>query len=90
MIHHRQRLALRLETGHDLSSVHARFDDLEGDTAADWFLLFGYIHKAATPFANLLAQFVVADARAGLLLRRERDSDCASVHSSLGWSLCRF
>ena len=31
MVHHRQRLALRLEPGDDLPGVHAQLDDLERD-----------------------------------------------------------
>jgi hypothetical protein len=34
MVHHRQRLPLRLEARDDLAGVHARLDYLDGHTAA--------------------------------------------------------
>ena len=65
MIHQRQRLPLGLKPGDDLFGVHAQLDDLERDPAADRFLLLGHINHAAAAFANLLEQFVTADAVAG-------------------------
>ena len=67
MVHHRQRLPLGLEAGDDLLGVHAELDDLERDAAAHRFLLFGHIDDAAAAFADLLEQFVAADAVAGPL-----------------------
>ena len=58
MVHHRQRLPLRLEPGDDLLGVHAQLDHLEGHFAADRLLLFGHIDHAAAAFADLLQQLV--------------------------------
>ena len=70
MVHHRQRLAFRSEAGNDLARVHTWLDNLEGNAAADRLLLFGYINNPTSAFTDLLAQFVMTDARAGLFLRR--------------------
>ena len=67
MVHQRQGLALGFEPGDDLLGVHAQLDDLEGDPAADGLLLLGHIDHPAAAFADLLEQFVVADAVAGFL-----------------------
>ena len=65
MVHHGQGLALGLEAGDDLPGVHAQLDDLEGDTAADRFLLLGHVNHAHAAFADFLEQLVAADHRAG-------------------------
>ena len=70
MFHHGQRLALRLETGHDLLGVHAQLDDLERHTAADRLLLFGHIDRAKTAFADFFEQFVTANGITRLLSYR--------------------
>ena len=67
MIHQGQRLPLGFEAGDDLLGVHAQLDDLERDPAANRFLLLGHINHAAAAFADLLEQFVAADAVAGFL-----------------------
>ncbi len=72
VVHQRQRLALGLEASHHLPGVHAQLDDLEGDTAADGFLLLGHIDHPAAAFANFLEQLVVADAIAGFAAGRDR------------------
>src|SRR5262249_38494978 len=54
VIHQRQRLTLRLETGNDLGGVHPRLDDLEGDAAAHRLLLLGHVNKAKAAFADSL------------------------------------
>jgi len=65
MLHHRQRLALSFEAGDDLPGVHAQLDDFERNAAANRFFLFRHIDDAAPAFADLLEEFVVADAVAG-------------------------
>jgi hypothetical protein len=64
MVHQRQRLALRLEPGHDLSRIHAQLDDLEGHAPSHGFLLLRHEHHPAAAFTNLLQQFVAAYPRA--------------------------
>ena len=61
MVHHRQRLPLRLEARDDLLGVHAQLDDLERDAPADRLLLLGHIDHAAAAFADFLEQFVAAN-----------------------------
>jgi hypothetical protein len=60
MIHHRQGLALGLETGHDLLGVHAQFDDLESDAALDGFELLRQEHRPHAALAQLLDDLVPA------------------------------
>ena len=69
MIHDGQRLPFGLEAGDDLRRVHARLDDLDGNHAADRLFLFGQEDDAHAAFAELLKQFVGADACAGRLGR---------------------
>ena len=54
MVHQRQCLPLRFETGDDLFGVHAELDDLERHAPADRLFLFGHIDDAAAAFADLL------------------------------------
>jgi hypothetical protein len=56
MIHHRQRLPLRLEPRDHRLGVHAQLDDLQRDAAAHGFGLLGDIDHAATAFAHFLQQ----------------------------------
>jgi len=49
MVHNRQRLAFGLETGDDLSRVHARLDDLQSHLASDWILLLGHVDGCPCP-----------------------------------------
>ena len=51
MVHHRQRLALRFESGHHLTRVHPGLDDLEGNASVGRLLL-GQIHHAHSAFAE--------------------------------------
>ena len=66
MVHHRQRLPLRLEPGDHLPGVHAQLDDLERDPPAHRLGLLGHVDHAAAAFAELLASLVPADDVAGL------------------------
>ncbi len=66
MVHHRQRLPLRLEPGDHLLGVHSRLDDLQGHLAPDRLLLLGHEDDAEAAFADLLQELVAADDRAGL------------------------
>src|SRR5208282_6682571 len=47
VIHHRQRLPLGFEAGHHRLGVHTQLDNLERDSTADRFSLFGDIDNAA-------------------------------------------
>jgi hypothetical protein len=67
MIHQGERLSLGLKAGDDVFGVHAEFDNLDGNLATDRFLLLRQVNDTATPFANLLQQFVTADSISGLL-----------------------
>jgi hypothetical protein len=87
MIHHRQRLAFRFEAGDDLFGVHPQLDHLQRHPAAHWFLLFGHIDQATAALADLLEQFIMADAVAGLFARggsveRQRSSHWRDVGPS--------
>jgi len=61
MIHQRQRLPFRFETGHHLARVHSDFDDFERDAAFDRPLLLGHIDVAKAAFADFLQELVIAD-----------------------------
>jgi hypothetical protein len=61
MVHQGQSLSLYLEPCDYRFSVHPRFNDLQGDTAANWSFLVGHINDPATPFSNLLKQLVRTD-----------------------------
>src|SRR5262249_34920816 len=63
--HQRQRLALGLEAGDDLTAVHARLDDLERHLAADGLLLLGDEDQAHAALTDLLHQLVRAEDRPG-------------------------
>src|SRR6267378_2766037 len=58
VVHQRQRLSFSLKTGNDAFSVHARFNDLQGDPTTDRLFLFGHENNPATTFSNLLQQLV--------------------------------
>src|SRR5262245_61391080 len=60
MIHQCQRLPLRLESGNDTPRVHPWPNDFQRDLAMNRLLLFRQVNHAATPFADLLQQFVSA------------------------------
>jgi hypothetical protein len=68
VVHQRQRLPLGFKAGDHVLGVHAELDDFERDPAANRLLLFGHVNHTAAPFANLLQQFVAADAVTGLVL----------------------
>ena len=72
MIHHRQRLPLRLEARDDLPAVHARLDDLQRDLAADGVGLLRHVDHAHPPAANLFQQFVSANGRTDAVRGRHR------------------
>ena len=67
VIHQRQRLALRLEAGDDLASIHARFNDFQGHRAADGMLLLGDEDQSHAALADLFHQLVRPNGRAGTL-----------------------
>ena len=61
MIHQRQHLPLGLEAGDDLTAVHARLDDLQGDFALDRRCLLGHEDGSHAAHAQLLQQLVGTD-----------------------------
>jgi hypothetical protein len=65
VVHHRQRLPLGLEPGHDLPRVHSRLEYLQGDPAAHRLRLLGHEDQTEAAFADLLQQLVRADHRTG-------------------------
>src|SRR5262245_60000002 len=69
VIHHGQGLALGLEAGDDLGTVHARLDDLNGDAAVNRLVLFGHVDYAKAGLADLLQKLVGADTGAGTIAR---------------------
>jgi hypothetical protein len=73
MIHECQRLTFGLEARNDLPRIHAELDDFQRHAAANRFFLFGHIDDTHAAFADLLKQFVAANAIAGLL----RDHDAS-------------
>ena len=75
VIHQGQGLPLRLEAGDDALGVHPQLDDLERDAPVNRFLLLGHINHAAAPFANLLEEFVAANAVAGFLGENRRQAN---------------
>ena len=85
MVHEREGLPLGLEAGDDAFGVHAELDDLEGDSAADRFFLFGHIDDAATAFADLLEEFIATDLVAGFFGEREGDDDSPIRRRSGRW-----
>src|SRR5436190_19379953 len=48
---------------HRLDTVHARFDELEGDFATDGLMLLGDEHQAHAAFADLFHELVRANNR---------------------------
>jgi serine/threonine protein kinase len=70
MVHDRQGLPLRLETGDDLARVHARLEQLERDLAAHRLYLLGHEDHAKAALADLFQQLVGSDGGAGPLGQR--------------------
>ena len=90
MIHHRQRLTLRLEPGDDGLGVHAELDDLERDATADRLRLFGDIHHAATAFAKAFHQFVASERLADRFVRRVGHIELdGGLDEGSGWQFIR-
>ena len=78
MIHHRQGLALRFEAGQDLARVHARFDQLDRDLAANGLRLLRQPDAPHPAGADVLEQRVASaddGAGLGLLLPRTISDD---------------
>ena len=67
VLHEGEGLPLLLEAGDDFLRVHAELDDLEGDAPPHGLLLLGHPDGAKAAFADLLEEFVGADAVAGFL-----------------------
>ena len=54
MVHQRQRLPLRLETGDDLAGVHAQFNDLERDEPVNGLGLLRPVNHAIAALSDAL------------------------------------
>jgi hypothetical protein len=61
MVHHRQRLALRLEPRDDLLGIHPQLDDLERHPPPHRLGLLRHIDHAAAAFAHAFQQFVAPE-----------------------------
>lgn len=75
VIHHRQRLALGLETGDHRLAVHAQLNDLERDPAAHGFSLLGHVNHTAAAFTDPLQKLVASDLVAGFFRGARCDKD---------------
>ena len=85
MVHERQGLPLCLKACDHGLGVHAQFDDFQRHPTAHRFLLFGHVNHAATALADLLEEFVAADAIAGFFLRqRSGPGHRRGGHDALG------
>jgi len=67
MIHQGEDLPLRLEPGDHTFRVHARFDDLQGDSAPNRSVLLGHVNHPAASLADLLQKPVLANSVSGRL-----------------------
>jgi hypothetical protein len=65
MAHHRQCLALGLESSDDLSGIHPGLDDLEGHSPTNGLFLLGLVHGTHSALADLLEDAVRADSPGG-------------------------
>ena len=63
MVHERQGLPLRLESGDDLARVHAGLDQLERDQAAKRRLLLSEVHHAHPALAEHSSHGVAGNRR---------------------------
>jgi hypothetical protein len=68
VIHHRQRLALVVETGQHLRGVHPELHNFKGDLPANGLHLFGQINGSHTAFTYwphdmIAAEVVITDSR---------------------------
>ena len=70
VIHHRQRLAFRLEPGDHLLGIHPRLDDFQRHLATNGLALLRHVDGAHAPFADRLKKFVRADDCSRELLHR--------------------
>jgi len=77
MLHERQRLPLGFESGEDLLGVHAQLDDFKRHATANRLLLLRHVNDAAAALADLLEQFVTANAVAGFFGEWDGNDDGA-------------
>ncbi len=68
VVHHRERLPLRLKPGDHLLGVHAQLDDLERHAPAHGYCLLGHINHATSPFAHTFQQLVTPEGLAHRLV----------------------
>ena len=61
VVHHGQGLSLGLETGDDLSCVHACLDELQGHAAVDGFVLLGDPDFSHPALADFLEEMIGTD-----------------------------
>ena len=79
MIHHRERLALLLETRDHFLRVHPHLDDLQRHSPTHRLDLFCHPHDAEPTFADLLEELVIADPLAAFFAPRA----CELAHCRL-------
>src|SRR5262245_53205535 len=82
MVHHRQRLTLKLEARDHSARVHSELDNLHGDFAADGMALPGAKHASKAAFADQLQKLVRANAATNSM-----GIDISSVAPRLGKKL---
>ena len=79
VIHHGQRLALRLEARDDLLCIHTQLDDLDCHSAIERLNLLGHPYSAKSALPDLLKQPVTTYALPFVFPSRHRKSWLASL-----------
>ena len=77
MVHQGQSFALRLEPCDDVTRVHTRLDDFQGDTSMRRLLL-GKVDRAHASFRNEAQNAIRADEKGRMRI---------AGHCALGWRL---
>ena len=90
MIHHGKGLPLRLEPRHDLRRVHAGFDDLQRNLAADRVRLLSEPDFAHAAFAHALQQAIGPDEGDCARCRRLHLSDVIEARHVAVWQIGHF
>ena len=70
VIHHRQHLAFRFETGQKVRGIHAHFEDLDRNLAVDVFRLASDPNRSPSALSNAFEQLIASDLVAGAFVRR--------------------
>jgi hypothetical protein len=83
MIHQRERLTLGLEPRDNLPAVHARFDELQGELAAERVRLLRQPDLTHTAFSDVPEKAVCTNDR--VFLWRRRRSSVLSARQLIIW-----